>query len=84
MATHELETNCPYCGRRNELHANTAGEEHPPRPGDAAICFKCDLPAIFVEGGGLREATGAERMEIVASDEYTAYINAKKLGRKPF
>lgn len=69
MATHDAETVCPACGRRNELHANADGQTAFPDPGDFSICYSCASVNIFeADGDGLtvRVTTDDERAEALA------------------
>jgi hypothetical protein len=57
----ELETICPYCGRRNELHAEATGPDgRAPKPGDVTICWGCVGVCIFDENMALRLPTDEE------------------------
>lgn len=51
----EMETICPYCGRRNELHAEAVAlNGKAPKPGDVTICWGCVGVCIFDEDMVLR------------------------------
>jgi hypothetical protein len=57
----ELETICPYCGRRNELHAEaTDPDGRAPEPGDFTVCWGCVGACVFDHDLNLRLPTDEE------------------------
>lgn len=67
-AVHEVEASCPRCGAANDS-ATTNKDHAAPRPGDVTICIECGCIAIFVEGGGTREATAEEHAEALTNND---------------
>lgn len=76
---------CPYCGRINDQHAHTGGA-NAPGDGDVGLCWGCHEPAMFVAGPyGLtqRQATAAERAEILADPEVARALAAMATAGTP-
>ena len=76
MSTTKIETHCPHCGRRNELHGHLTSEK-PPADGDVGICFGCHRVAMYVAGPlGLttRVPTDTELAELEGDPRVAAAI----------
>jgi hypothetical protein len=66
---------CPHCGRVNEVHDGpTPGAV--PSAGDVSLCWKCRMPAFYIEDGGLRAPTSVELEEIMSNPAVRAALAA--------
>ena len=44
---HAHATQCPFCGKKNDLAGNIGGETLAPMDGDASFCIDCGLVSVF-------------------------------------
>jgi hypothetical protein len=60
-----IETFCPWCGKRNDMHHNMDAPGVP-KPDDVSLCWGCHRPSVYGHLGGLRRPTEDEQREIDA------------------
>jgi hypothetical protein len=60
-----IETFCPWCGKRNDMHHNV---EAPgvPKPGDVSLCWGCHRASVYGHLGAVRRPTDEEQRAIDA------------------
>lgn len=76
-------TVCPWCGKRNDCHNGTRGQEVP-FAGALSVCAGCRHASVFVEVDGLlelRKPGVEERAEIIRSQDFW---DALKFSRERF
>jgi hypothetical protein len=71
---------CPSCLYTMHLAANADGQEGPPVPGDATLCWNCGQLLLFADDLTLRLANAAEIREYMANE--TAWRTIEKLRRE--
>jgi hypothetical protein len=74
-------TVCPWCGRRNDLHAGMPGTR--PKPGDVGICWRCAGPAVFLDDLTMRRATDAEMEEMATDPQVVEAVRAMQMSDTP-
>ena len=78
-------TECPYCGRNNDLHDSDMPEATPDE-GSVSLCWRCRQPSIFTLVGDelvLRKPTGEELAEILAHPVAKAALAAMAESYRP-
>lgn len=63
-------TECPYCGKVNDLASSFKGKEKP-EPGDISICIKCAGILVFDEELRIRRPTDSELINIQTSQSWS-------------
>lgn len=78
--TAELETTCPGCGRKNELH-HGPNPGDVPEAGDVSLCWLCGTIGIYTDKD-LRLANEEELLELLQDEELAAAIHAVRRARE--
>lgn len=74
-------TSCPWCGKLHDAHSS--GGDRDPQPGDLALCWGCEEPAIFTETLELRKPTDEEMADIKKDPKVGSYLRAMHAGLGP-
>ena len=75
---------CPWCGRINDCHEQTAGRARP-EAGDVGVCWGCHRAAVFIDTpfGLSQERPSAELQAEIDADPEIARAVAALRGAGP-